>query len=676
MTGVKRGSQAAKNTTSSANVNSVWQGDQENGEQGNAYVGGHQDTNGLIGLFSITSMTSDSRNLIEVQEVAKLLKEYYKQIAGSTTPEAQRQIIPEVDIMTPGISSILPGIVFYKVVNNVMWVQGVQFSTKDLTISSEPIRFSQPGGMQQQMSVPLTPTSYADKFVIDNLRRHFGQVAEQQGVKQVAIINMVVCDLEMLNHPEAGDPKDRNQRLCNYLAQQWETAVLIKVTQELPVNNIALPSPFKDPKAPYGKDGQAEARVNAIQERVNKGGYLSAANMEVVASTINNINNPQAVQSNSKEIARVTAIVALGGLTFQAYQANLAASGALQRNDAFQQFMGMNGSIYPQGYRPLHPVITLEHAQAGEMMNYNQGLFPFFYSLYLLMSTNSNYVFTEALRKVSVGQRGNLSDLEPRIDGLLQGMMVQQGRIKLDEKNITDTDVVNAWIRQNVAQHATFRSNLVTNGPDSSINNFLMRLSSNNRSAEIKTMVAVLDAMTNNKFSELVERNMRAGGQGWTLDKPALHRTQMLVVNGLAEIGGKKLNTQEVDEMFLGHVKGKGGQQAVLNYLATQYGNGQEDFKVRCQKLRMELNQSLFDGAVHINTFAQSCVWDPNLMALIGESMDTIGVLNVANTQSSFRPNQLVYMQGAGLATMASVGTNNMNNPGAMMAFGNGFAFG
>lgn len=673
---VKRGAQAAKNTNPSAGVgSSSWQEGNENGNGENAYMAGHQDTNGLLGLFSITSMTSDNRNLIDVQEVAKLLKEYYKQIASSTTPEAQRKIIPEVDIMSPGISSILPGIVLHRIVNNTIWVQGVLFSNKDLTISSEPIRYAAQGGMMQQMSVPLTPTSYADKYVIENLRKHFGQVAEREGVKQVAIINMVVCDLEMLNHPEAGDPKDRNQRQMNYLAQQWEMAVLVKVTQELPANNIALPSPFKDPKAAYGKDGHAEARVNAIQDRVNKAGYLSAANMEVVASTINNVNNVNSPQTNSKEIARAQAIVSLSGLTFQAYQANLAASGNMRGSDAFQQFMGMNGSVYPQGYRPLHPVITMEHAQAGEMMNYNQGLFPFFYGLYLLMATNSNYVFTEALRKISVGARGNLSDLEPRIDGLLQGLMVPQNRLVLNEKNITDTDVVNQWIRQNVAPHATFRSNIVTNGPDSAINNYLMRLSSNNRTEEIKAMVAVLDAMTGGKFSELLDRNQHSG-TGWTLDKPALHRTQMLVVNGLGEIGGKKLNTLEVDEMFLGHIKGKSGQQSVMNYLGIQYGNSQEEAKVRCQRLRQELHQSIFDGAVHINTFAQSCVWDPNLMALIGTAMDSIGTLMVANTTNSFRPNQMVFAPGAGLATMASVGSNNMNNPNAMMAFGSGFAFG
>lgn len=653
---------------------SSWDEQNSNGQPTEQYTAGVQNTDGLLGLFGVTAMTADNRNLFEVQEVIKKLKEHYEQLGSSTTPEAQRRILPQVDLMTAGISNILPGLVLYKMINNVMWVMGVLFSNKDLCISSEPVRMAQGyAGMPQQISVPLTPTSYADNFVITNLRNHFGKVAEAEGSKNVAIINMVVVDLEMMNHPEAGEAKDRPQRISQYLANQWEGACLVKVTEEVTAAGIDLPSPFANPKAPYGKDGFAEARVNAIQERVNKAGYLSAANMEVVAATVNNINNPGSVQANSKEIARVTAIVELSGVTYAAHQQNMVAARGLQQSEVLHQFMGLNGGVYQAGYRPLHPVITMETAIAGENMNFNQGLYPFFYGMYLLMATNANYVFTEALRKLSVGVRGNLSHLEGRIDQLLAGANVP-GRLILTEKNITDTDFVNQWIRQNVAQHATFRSNLVTNGPDAPINNFLFRLSSANRQKEVKTVLSVLNGLSNGKAAEIVERNMRTN-TGWTPDKPVLHRTPMLVVNGLAELNGKKHNTQEVDEMFLGHVKGKGGAQASLNYLGIQYGSTGEEFKARCQKLRMELNQSIYDGAVHINTFAQSCVWDPGFMAVIGEAMDSLGTLNVAATQGTFRPNQAVYAPGLGLATYTTVGTSNANNPSAMMAFGGAFSF-
>lgn len=666
MTGVKRG-------TTNKTGNSSW--DEEAERAQNSFGNNPQDVANLASLFSSTSMTSENRNLVEVGEVLKIMKENYKQLAGSTTPQAQLNILPDLAPMTSQISNILPGMVLSKQVNDAIWVMGVLFSNKLLTISSEPIRINNGGMGASQISIPLTPVSYANKEVIENLRKHFTTVAAGLGLTKVNIINMTVVDLEMLNHPEAGDVKDRPTRLAAYLANQWETSFLTKVAMVLPAAGIALPSPFKDPKQPYGKDGYAEARVSAIQDRVNKAGYLTAANMEVVASTTNNLNNSASVQTNSKEIARVTATVQLSGITYQAHMANLAQSrGRHQNSEAIQTFLGMNGGSYQNGYRPMHPVITMESAQAGEMMNYNQGLFPYFYGLYLIMSTNAEYVFTEALRRTNVGSRGNLSALESRIDMLLQGVHVGV-RPVLNDKTITDTDVVNQWIRTNVSPHATFRTNIITNGPDGSVNNFLLNLASKDRVEEIRTMVAVLDAMSNNVFSKLLERN-REAKSGWTIDKPALHRTQMIVVNGLAKLGNKELNTLEVDEMLLGHVKGKNGQQAITNYLGIQYGSTQDDFKARCQKLRVELNQSLFDGNVHINSFAQSCVWDPQLMSLIGEAMDTIGTLNVANTTASFRPNSMVYMPGGGLATVTTVGSNNVNNINAIGAFNGGVAFG
>ncbi|WP_228493023.1 hypothetical protein, partial [Pseudomonas aeruginosa] len=109
-------------------------------------------------------------------------------------------------------------------------------------------------------------------------------------------------------------------------------------------------------------------------------------------------------------------------------------------------------------------------------------------------------------------------------------------------------------------------------------------------------MVSVIDAMTKNKFSQIIEQN-RSARTGWTPEKPVLHRTPILVVNGLAEApNGKKLNTLEVDEMLLGHYKGANGAQAMMNYLAVMYGVTNEDPKARCQKLNLELNQSLFNG--------------------------------------------------------------------------------
>jgi hypothetical protein len=633
---------------------------------------------GLGGLFQLVSMTSDNRNLKEVADTTEQIIELYKRIKNSTTAELQLSIIPEVENMTPSISPVLPGICFYREIGGVLYVMGALFSNKHLTISSEYIRMNSQmgfGGVSQSVSAPLTPASYADKNVVDNLRAHYTRVGESKGIKAVTIINMVVVDLEMLEHPEAGDVKDRPHALAQYLTGAWEEALLVKVPQEMAIAGAKIPSPFANKTSPYGKDGHAEARVSAISGRVTAGKTLSAANMEVIASTMNNINNPNAYAANSKEIARVTATVALNAQSFQAYTAQLAAASGRQQQEALQRMMNLGGGIYPQGYRPLAPVITIEEAQAGEMMSYNQGLAPYFFGLYLLMATNNNFVFAEALRKHSVGARGNLASLEVRIEEMLAQVAQFPNRIILTEKTVTDTDLVNGWIRQNVSPHATFQVNINPCGPHASIQNYLVRLASPKRKEEVQTMIAVLDALSNDAFSGLIERNMKANS-GWVPTMPVLHRTPVITVNGLAEIGGKKLNTQELDEMMLGHLKGKGGTASIQQYLATQYGMTNEDFKARCQKLRLELNQSIFDGAVHINSFAQTHIWDPQLMAIIGEALDGIGTLNVANNLGSFRTNTLVFAPGAGLATFQSVGSNNPSGAGLGAGYGMNQAFG
>lgn len=631
---------------------------------------------GLAGLFSLPSMTSDSRNLKIVADTIEQITERYKQAKNSTTADLQLRIIPEIENMTPSISAVLPGVCFYREIGGVMYVMGALFSNKDLTISSEYIRVMNPTQGTQSVSAPLTPASYANGAVAEALRAHYLRAGETKGYNVVTIINMTVVDLEMLEHPEAGDPKDRPHALAQYLTSAWEEALLVKIPQEMATAGQELPSPFTNKTSPYGKDATAEARVTAISGRVTVGRTLSPANMEVVVSTMNSANTQNSFSANSKEIARVSATVGLNAQAFAAYQQQMQANIGRSQQDAMQRMMNIGQGIYPQGWRPLAPVITIEEAQAGEMMDYNQGLYPYFFGLYALMATNNNFVWAEALRKHSVGARGNLAALEIRIDEMLQQVGQPQGRIMLNDKTISDTDLVNQWIRQNVSPHATFQVNINPCGPHASIQNFLIRLAHpKNRKEEVQTLIGILDALTNKHFSTLVNRNINAKS-GWVPSMPVLHRTPTITINGLAEYNGKKLNTQELDEMMLCHLKGKGGIASIQQFLATQYGVTNEDFKARCQKLRIELNQSIFDGAVHINSFAQTHIWDPQFMAVMGEAMDSIGALNVANNLGSFRSNNLVYAMGGGLATYASVGSNNPTGANIGAGYGMSQAFG
>lgn len=634
----------------------------------------------LSELFHTPSMSSDNRQLPEVDEVIEILKKGYTAMAESTIQPAQRAIIPTVDKVSPVISSTLPGLVMHRIVGQSVWVMLVLFSNKDNAIATETVQVLQPMGMPHKTSVLLTPTNYFTNELVDNLKKHFKQLLEVQGLKgDVEIINLMTEDLEMLNHSQAGELKERPQRISNYLKGEWETAVFCKLSAEYPKHKQQLPSPFKDPDAPYGKDGWAEARVSAIDNKVSKAGTLMPSNMELVISTTSNpnSNNNNQNQANSKGIVRALATVQLSAISYQMHMQNIAAiSQAGGQADAIQAFLGINGGMYMNGYRPLHPVITLDHANAEEMMNYNNGLFPHYYALFALMCTNTDYIFTEPLRRANVGARGNLSSFEPRIEGLI-AQIYTGARPQMDDKTILDTEAVNKWIHQNISPNALFRSNVILGGLSSPVNKHLEVLSDPvlaNRQAAVQAMIAVLDAMSKGRFSQLVAENVKSG-KGWKPGDVALHRTKMIAVNGLAKNPqGRELNTLEVDEMYLGTHKGKAGQQQSMNYLGVLYGTNNEEVRSRCQKLRIEMTTGLFDGHVHINNFGYSCVWDPHLMAVIGAALSEIGTLNVANTYSSMRPNNMAFMPMAGLQTVTSVG--NSNNMNILGGFGNGGIWG
>jgi hypothetical protein len=656
---------------------SAWS--QEDNNNAKPTGGNNAPLGGLAGLFALSSMTSDNRNLKEVSETMEKVAQIYEQAKKSTTNELQRKIIPTIESLTSSITPLLPGLGFHCTYEGTMYIMGVLFSNRNLTIGSERITINN-NHMTQQVSIPVAPAQYANPQFLEKLKGHYTKFAESKGIKSVSVINMVVVDLEMLAHPEAGEQKDWAHNIANFLASEWEEAIMVKSVQEICAAGYQTPNPFANPDQPYGKDNCAEARVSAISSRVTKAKTLMAANMEVIASTINNANNMSNYTGNSKEIARVTAIVGLNAVSMEEHSRFLMSHRTQEQLASLQNFMGaagMGGAVFPNGYRPLRPVITVEAVQAGEQLQNNGGLYPFFYGLYLLMTTNNNYVFAEALRRHMVGARGNLADLEVRINQMLAqipgGLNAQ--RITLDEKKIADTDLVNQWIRQNVSPHATFQVNLISSGPHASIMNFLFRLASKNNANEVKTTIALIDAMTRNKLSDIIKRNI-AASTGWNPSKPVLLPTGMIAVNGLATYGDKKLNTQEVDEMMISHIKGKNGQAAIESYLGTMYGsNPHEEFKQRAQKLRVELSQSVFDGQVHINGFAQPHIWAPDFMAALGEAMDSIGQLNVANNLGSWRSNALVYAPGVGLATASAAGSNNPSGSGLGVAYNMGSPF-
>jgi len=670
-------------------TNAAWNNDAQQQQQSQAgdytsTLGNTAGTvqGGLSGLFRLSSMTSDNRNLAEASDALKTLQEYYDAQKKASISDLQRKIIPNLQEFTSAVSPVLPGIGLDVVVGDTMYVAGFLFSKDNLTINSERIDFAGNGVFgASQVSIPLTPVQYANGDFYKRLRDHYQRKAEDKNVKNVSVVSLRVIDLEMLKHEEAGDIKDQPRNNALDIAAEWEEALLVKSTLEMVAQKIPLPNPFQNAQQPYDKGGAAEARVTAISGRVTKGRTLTADNMEVTATTIfpngNNGNYNRDFNVNSKDICRVTGAVSLTAVSFEDWQRYMMTSRPDQLAQ-LQSFMGGMAGGYGNGYRPLRPVITMGEVTAGEMMGYNGGLYPFFYGLYLLMCTNNHYTWAEAIRKACVGARGSLADMELRIQQMLSSTPWAAARTQndiLDVKKLSDTDFVSNWIRMNVSPHATFQVNVLPAGPHASIHNFLQRLadtSSNHQ--EVMTVVKLIDAMSNNKMSATIEENLKKGG--WTPTKPILLPTGMIAVNGRGRLGDKSFNTQEMDEMMISHIKGKNNLAGIEAFLGTQYGTDpREGFKQRCQKLRLEMTGANFSTDPHINGFAQPYIWAPDFMAALGQSLDGIGQLNVANNIGSYRSSNLVFAPGIGLATMAAAGSNNPNQPSLGMAYGNGVSF-
>lgn len=663
-----------------------WQEEQNRNAQDQGSTGG-----GILDrLFRVNSLVADNRGMKIVDDVYKVLTEgIYKNIQTSTTDAHQRQIIPTVEHLTSAISSSLPGLGFYVVLDGTLYIMGMLFSNRENSFATEHIDVNQGTAQQQRVSIPVTPAAQINAPFIAKLKEHYDRVKQSVGATSIEVINLFVQDMEMLNHPEAGDQKDWAHNIAMYAARQWEESLLVTGANMIVAAGREIPAPWLEPATPYGKDNTAEARVQAVSGRVTHAKTLSPANMEVVVATVNNRNNNGNYNPNndsSREIARITASVSLTGVTWEEYQAQqFALSQSADYMTNLRSWFGnsMTNSIYQGSYRPLRPEITLENVTAGEMMHNNGGLYPIFFGLYTLMTTNQQYVWADALRKLHVGGRGSMAGLETRIQMVIAGMpnagaiLNPQMRPPLNEKNINDTDFVTSWVHQNVSPHATFKYNLVDSGVDSPIVRFMRRLLDpvNNQDA-VKVVVALIDSMSKKRFSKIIQENITAG-RGWNPSKPILIRTNTIVVNGLAVSQVSKddkerhINTLEVDEMYICNAKPgatAASKAGIENFMGIVYGSqANQNVKQRSQLLRVEHGSSLFDGRNHINAFGTAVVWAPDFMAALGTAMDGVGQLNSANNLGSFRVNKLAFAPGGGLATTHTAGSNNAMGGGVQL---------
>lgn len=653
-----------KNQSQKGFAQTQWQ-EGKSGE--NAHAQGLQNT-GLNALFGLTSLTADNRNLSEVDEVIEALTKMFDGHKTSTTKDIQLNIIPKIEKLTSQVSPNLPGLSLTSEIGGNLYVGIALFSNDQLNIVSKNITMFNPSEMPMNasygnmVSTQWTPNQYVNKEIKDNVETFY----RSRGKGKVTIVHMNVVDLEMYKHSEVIDEKDRVRRISNLLAQEWEEAILIEAPQEAVAAGVKLPSPFKTPETPYGQHGTAEARVNVIDGRCNSGSQISPANMEIVITTSNPNTMSMANQPSAKEIARVRASVSLSAVTHESWmQTNKNVAGAM--NPYLMMGEGYNG------YHPLRPIITIEQVSAGEQLNYNGGLYTLFYGLFAAMTTNNNYVFADAIRKPN--SRGSLADMERRIEMMMatspNTAAMLANRIQLDDKKMGDADLVSQWIKTNVSKHATFQINLIRNGVNSALNNFLIKLADKRTvsvqvgenetevlSLELRTVIAVLNAMTGGVFGKKCAENKTAG-KGWYPGKPILYSTNTILTNGLTHHKGKWINTLELDETMLGNIKGK-NHAAMLNYMMLSYGRADsgdgKDRDSRCHRIGVQLKEAMFSERVHINAHVTPCILNPEFMAVLGTSLNSVGTINTTGSYGTYKPDSMIFAPGMGLATTVSVG--------------------
>lgn len=642
-------------------------------KQQNHSTGGATDS--LLELLGTASLLGSQRNVPEVEETAKLIREHVDALKKGTPSEVHKRILPEVNIITKPIVSALPGMILSLHLSNVVFVMPVLFSNRNLNMTLEEIHLDR-GQQNQKVSIPFTPTSYVRKELVTQISEQFKANYASKGVNEAIVINLKVCDLEQYVSEEVLNA-GRSMVLRDEIMRAWEQGIIVAVAKQSADLGRSLPVPFvgENKDKPYGVHNNAIARVEPIQGQVTQDGIPTGSNLVVRLQTANQNGYNQATDT-SREIVSAFATVSLMGNPIRQFQA--------QNTGPVGYFQSSNGR--PNGYFPLQPMVTMNYAKPGEVMGDNTGLATFFMGLFGTVATNNNYLFSEGLRSKTVGARGSLVDMEARIDAMESGvgLPVRDKNTRMTDAKLADIDFTNNWIRTNISPKATFACDIAEFGRDAAIFNFLLGLvrGAAEFTRNVKATIAILDSMTKKQFSRIVSENAKKTAtlppeqRSWTPDQPILIPSSMLVPVGSVRYEGRTVCLSEFDEMMLSHLYQQDSMQ-VGNILTNLYGDGgQTPDKVRRYNLTTTLT-AIF-GDVHITGFGRRFFYNPKFMDVFTEAMNTLGNLQVSGTLGTFTSVAQVYAPGLSLVTQATAGQTGavINSNGGVVGNGSSIIFG
>lgn len=642
--------------------NNAWE---DNGDNGRSNDNRNTQSSGLtslLGLLGQTSSTFTGRAIPEMNKVQEELQKVFKQRGEDRLNTLKAKIVPGIDLIDPNVSPILPGLVLWLKQENTIYIAPFLFYAKNMIVDVEEV-VMYTAQASHRVNVPRTPSAYIDKRLNHELVNTFK-------TNHGSSLNIVQIAAGVINLELYGDIRNDEKRVVDkiqaYMDREWETGILIElVRQTANTPNAKLPSPFFG-NQPYGANGTADARIAAITTPVHgENGVILPANMEVAVVTTNpnqyGQNNPNS-DSTPREVCRVHANVSLLPVNHGEYLTNI--------RRANINPLGLGGPMN-DGYRPFRPCIALNNAIAGPQMNSNGGIIPFLMGLYVLMCANNRYAFADVLRRPKCGVRGNLANLEPRLDKLFQDnhipRIVGQNSTKLDSKTIIDIELVNRWIQQHIMQQAIFTVPVLPTGANSALTKLLIDLNNpTTRADAVKAIMSAADAISNNAFSKAAAANSGTEGKGWNPSKPIYHASNILVVDGTARFNGELFNLGELDEMSVHHFAGPNGGANADVFLRTMYQqNDRENLKARQQRLRIMLTEAMNLTDLEINGFGRVAVMDPGFMNLLGTVFSSIGTLNTSSISGNFMNNEAIFAPGTSLAVDYVAGVNTNQQGGA-----------
>lgn len=631
---------------------------------------GDQQISALLGLLGESSMTGTQRDVPEVTDVAKAIDEHVTALKKGSLTQLQRLILPAVTILTKQISSQLPGIVLHMKLGNDVFVFPVLFVNRNMTNTLEDININA-GQNSRTVSMQLPPINYVTGELEESIKTHFSSMYEGGGNRQVVFVNLRVLDLEQFVTEQTLNA-GRITMFRDSIMRSWEQGLNVLIAkQQVKAGNTTLPSPWVRGGNPYGHNNCAVARVEPVVGQKVRDGQPQSSNIQVRLQTSNGNNSYNNNTNPSKELVTAFGTVTLSGQFLSQYQP------PVNQNQQYGYMMAPNGR--PAGYKPLVPVVKYDFAEPGEQVGDNSGLASYFLGLVALLCTNGNYLFTEGVRGKTIGIRGNLATTENIIkvvDNLPQ--FPRQKEQILTEAKLPDLDYVNKWIKDNIAPHAVFASDLVSFGTDAAINNFLMGL--NPRSPNFKTnsltVVAIIDSFSNGGMTKFLTENAN-DANAWKPGKEILIPSSIMLPFGTLDREGKLYDLGEVDDIMLASLF-PNDPNAIQQWRANIYGDGgQTPDKVRQYNIRMQLNQ-FFSSRVNLNGFGSRYFWSPAFNQALVKSIEGLGQLQATGTMGTFRNDIQTFVTGLNLVTVAAAGNQGgfVNANGGVSGNATGMTFG